>query len=285
MGLLANLCAAFLRGQVPQQLLVAVAAQPFRTSCQAARQFTASANTMDTSLVLQRLKSTSVPCPSLGLVSSLAIQQALQCTPTPNLLLSENNYKSSAEAEWLAIKTAPHSSSERGSLCIQASSHITRGFASDAATEEVQAAQINPLLQTPAPVRREEKAAKRAASGANAGSSRERDPKTAAAILRDIQIAPKKLAMWTDLIRRRHLDDAVLQCEMSPKKAARICLKVRMTFLFQHRQSESLTLLHLLACVSPLCAAPHVICIFFTSAMLAFDVALMFVASRLIMYH
>jgi large subunit ribosomal protein L22 len=88
------------------------------------------------------------------------------------------------------------------------------------------AAEINPLLQTPA--RRAAGAPVDAAAGvARAGSTRGRDSKMAFAVLRSIPISPKKLAKWTDVMRRRHYEDAVLQCRMSPKKAARICLKVQ----------------------------------------------------------
>ena len=57
--------------------------------------------------------------------------------------------------------------------------------------------------------------------------TRERDPATARAVLRDIPISAKKLAMWTDVVRRKHINDAIVQCEMAHKKAAKICLKVR----------------------------------------------------------
>ena len=57
--------------------------------------------------------------------------------------------------------------------------------------------------------------------------TRDRDPATAKAVLRDIPISAKKLAMWTDVVRRKHIDDAIVQCEMAHKKAAKICLKVR----------------------------------------------------------
>ena len=45
--------------------------------------------------------------------------------------------------------------------------------------------------------------------------------------LRDIPISAKKMGMWTDVVRRKHIDDAIVQCEMAHKKAAKICLKVR----------------------------------------------------------
>lgn len=45
--------------------------------------------------------------------------------------------------------------------------------------------------------------------------------------LRDIPISAKKMGMWTDVVRRKHIDDAIVQCEMAHKKAAKICLKVQ----------------------------------------------------------
>ncbi|CAL8470252.1 g9794 [Coccomyxa elongata] len=101
-----------------------------------------------------------------------------------------------------------------------------RSFAAFATTEAAQEAEINPLLQTPGPPRgvRDEQGS--ASSSTGRLSPRERDPKTAQAVQRAIPISPKKLALWTDLMRRKHLDDAIIQCQMSPKKAARICLKV-----------------------------------------------------------
>lgn len=40
-------------------------------------------------------------------------------------------------------------------------------------------------------------------------------------------MSAKKLAMWTDVVRRKHIDDALVQCDMAHKKAAKICAKVR----------------------------------------------------------
>ena len=48
-----------------------------------------------------------------------------------------------------------------------------------------------------------------------------------AVFLRDIPISAKKMGMWTDVVRRKHIDDAIVQCEMAHKKAAKICLKVQ----------------------------------------------------------
>ncbi len=71
-----------------------------------------------------------------------------------------------------------------------------------------------------------------AASSRRRLGPRDRDPKTAQAVHRAIPISPKKMAMWTDLMRRQHLADAIVQCQMSPKKAARICLKASNIHLY-----------------------------------------------------
>lgn len=103
-----------------------------------------------------------------------------------------------------------------------------RTFASEAANEAAQDAELNPLLQTPGPPSsRRADAGRQDASSSRVKLKRERDAKTAQAVQRAIPISPKKMAMWTDLMRRQHLDDAIVQCQMSPKKAARICLKAR----------------------------------------------------------
>ena len=65
--------------------------------------------------------------------------------------------------------------------------------------------------------------------------TRDRDPATAKAVLRDIPISAKKLAMWTDVVRRKHISDAIVQCDMAHKKAAKICLKVCMPVHANHQ--------------------------------------------------
>lgn len=104
-----------------------------------------------------------------------------------------------------------------------------RSFASDATNEPALEAEINPLLQTPGPPRGARVEQGSASLSKGRLGPRERDPKTAQAVHRAIPISPKKLALWTDLMRRKHLDDAIIQCQMSPKKAARICLKASTT--------------------------------------------------------
>ena len=48
----------------------------------------------------------------------------------------------------------------------------------------------------------------------------------AGAKLRDISMSEKKLNYFAKLIRRMHVDDALAQCSLQPKKAAGICAKV-----------------------------------------------------------
>ena len=132
-----------------------------------------------------------------------------------------------------------------------------RTFAT-AETLPIQDAEINPLLQTPAPASRETAEKLRPASKT---PTRDRDPATARAVLRDIPISAKKLAMWTDVVRRKHIDDAIVQCEMAHKKAAKICLKVR-TFLLHLSAMQTASHKHkLMPCASVhALAAPHPSC-------------------------
>lgn len=48
----------------------------------------------------------------------------------------------------------------------------------------------------------------------------------AGAKLRDISISEKKLNYFAKLIRRMHVEDALAQCKLQPKKAGAICAKV-----------------------------------------------------------
>lgn len=77
---------------------------------------------------------------------------------------------------------------------------------------------MNPLQQAPAPVIRGSTAAGAAAADDAA--------LTASAILRGVAISPRKLNMFAKLLRGLHLEDALIQCRMHPKKSARICEKV-----------------------------------------------------------
>ena len=109
----------------------------------------------------------------------------------------------------------------------------SRGYAT---AEPAAAAELNPLLQTPAPP-----SSRRGEPTGISGrvDPRAREPSTSRAVLRGIPMSPKKLAVWTDLVRRRHVDDALVQCRMSPKKAAKICLKVYTAYMHACMQTCS----------------------------------------------
>ena len=97
-----------------------------------------------------------------------------------------------------------------------------QGFTSTAAmwqTPETPAAGINPLMQTPAPVS--------AGSVSSQQDAAAQPNRTAQAVLRKTKISPKKLNEFARLIRRMHIDDALVQCQVAPKKAAKLCYKVR----------------------------------------------------------
>ena len=51
-------------------------------------------------------------------------------------------------------------------------------------------------------------------------------PPTAQAVLRKTKISPKKLNEFAKLVRRLHIDDALVQCQVAPNKAAKLCYKV-----------------------------------------------------------
>lgn len=76
---------------------------------------------------------------------------------------------------------------------------------------------LNPLQQAPSP-------------GPNSlpsiDSSSSAGPGKAFAIARNISISPRKLNMFAKVLRGLRVDDALIQCQMHPKKSASICQKV-----------------------------------------------------------
>ena len=66
----------------------------------------------------------------------------------------------------------------------------------------------------------------------------------AGAKLRDISMSDKKLNYFAKLIRRMHVEDALAQCSLQPKKAAGICSKVAI-LTSANTQLGELTLLSL----------------------------------------
>ena len=81
--------------------------------------------------------------------------------------------------------------------------------------DSVVSSQVNPLQQTPEP-----------GVSSAVGSKVPAPRQTAQAVLRGTMISPKKLNDFAEVIRRLHIDDALTQCQMSPRKAAQLCHKV-----------------------------------------------------------
>ncbi len=101
-------------------------------------------------------------------------------------------------------------------------SSVLQGFTSGASrwqADEAQGAGINPLMQTPAP-------ALRGSVFGSPGAESASQERTAQAVLRKTKISPKKLNEFAKLIRRMHIDDALVQCQVAPNKAAKLCYKV-----------------------------------------------------------
>lgn len=81
-------------------------------------------------------------------------------------------------------------------------------------------ASVNPLQQTPAPL-----SARIPVDGET--SARDgNEALTARAILRNVAISPQKLNDFTRILRGLHIEDALIQCQVHPKKSAQICEKV-----------------------------------------------------------
>lgn len=92
-------------------------------------------------------------------------------------------------------------------------------FSSRSQAADVQSSGINPLMQTPAP------AARGSVFVPPLAAAVQQD-RTAQAVLRKTKISPKKLNEFARLIRRMHIDDALVQCQVAPNKAAKLCYKV-----------------------------------------------------------
>ncbi|KAL0037212.1 hypothetical protein WJX79_006356 [Trebouxia sp. C0005] len=94
------------------------------------------------------------------------------------------------------------------------------GFTSSRSqAEDAQPAGINPLMQTPAPATRGSVFVPPLATALQ-------QARTAQAVLRKTKISPKKLNEFARLIRRMHIDDALVQCQIAPNKAAKLCYKL-----------------------------------------------------------
>ena len=89
----------------------------------------------------------------------------------------------------------------------------TQGLAAEA---EAEAGGVSPLMQAPGPE----------GGGEGPGAGPGRSPGVARAIWRNVKSSPTKLNLAATLVRRLHMDEAILQCEASPKKAAGILRQV-----------------------------------------------------------
>lgn len=97
--------------------------------------------------------------------------------------------------------------------------HTASPAAAAAADASSAAPALNPLQQAPPP-------ALDGAGGAGDLAAADGDASLSRATARGLSISPRKLNMFAKLIRGLAVQDAVIQCDMSPKKSAAICKKV-----------------------------------------------------------
>ena len=64
---------------------------------------------------------------------------------------------------------------------------------------------------------------------------------TARAILRNVPISPRKLNEFARIIRGLHIEDALIQCQIHPKKSAQICEKVLLSARANATNNHGLT--------------------------------------------
>ena len=86
---------------------------------------------------------------------------------------------------------------------------------------------------------------------------------TCRSILRNCSISPKKLDLAARLVRRMHIDDALLQMKVKHKKAAKMVHEVTRLLLSATATDHTPSLLHcwlIVLLLSPSCRAsmPHV---------------------------
>ena len=86
---------------------------------------------------------------------------------------------------------------------------------------------INPLQMSPAAVAGTVGSPAAAVPQPVASAAAAGEPRRARAIARNLSISPQKLNDFATVIRRMHVQDAVLQCRYSVKKAAKIVEKAR----------------------------------------------------------
>ena len=99
------------------------------------------------------------------------------------------------------------------------------GSSTDPAQGRQSAPGINPLQMSPGTMATGSPAASVPQPAASAAAAAE--PRRARAIARNLKISPQKLNDFAAVVRRMHVQDAVLQCRYSVKKAAKIVEKAR----------------------------------------------------------
>lgn len=105
--------------------------------------------------------------------------------------------------------------------------HYSPTHHSDDTTQSSPPIAINPLQQTPSPTTSTQQAGDDATIPmASSPAAPTKTSLYAKAILRGVQIGPRKLNLFAKVIRGLHIEDALIQCEVHPKKAARICKDV-----------------------------------------------------------
>ena len=98
---------------------------------------------------------------------------------------------------------------------ISSTLRLVQNFHWTSSQQQAEEAVVNPLQQTPAP-----------ASTTDASLSDSKETLTAKAILRNVAISPRKLNDFARILSGLHIDDALIQCRIHPKKSAQICEKV-----------------------------------------------------------
>jgi len=101
-------------------------------------------------------------------------------------------------------------------------------------------AAVNPLQQTPLPLSPKDGSSDGATTIASLPSGIA-DSLTARAILRNVPISPRKLNEFARIIRGLHIEDALIQCKIHPKKSAQICEKVLLSARANATNNHGLT--------------------------------------------
>ncbi|KAG7670336.1 hypothetical protein Ndes2526B_g00086 [Nannochloris sp. 'desiccata'] len=120
---------------------------------------------------------------------------------------------------------------------------LTRSFHASSFPQE-DTAVINPLQQTPSPLSSLPGSKDGSSDGTTTIASLPNgipDSLTARAILRNVPISPRKLNEFARILRGLHIEDALIQCQIHPKKSAQICEKVLLSARANATNNHGLT--------------------------------------------